>query len=54
MVERDSTTGGTATAGGTKSTDIEFLFPGHMGIVDGAENVKRNFQLVIQQIFPYI
>ena len=34
--------------------DIEFLFPGHMGIVDGAENVKRNFQLVIQQIFPYI
>jgi hypothetical protein len=25
-----------------------------MGIVDGAENIKRNFQLVIQQIFPYI
>jgi hydroxyacylglutathione hydrolase len=34
--------------------DIECLFPGHMGIVDGSENVRRNFQIVIQQIFPYI
>jgi hydroxyacylglutathione hydrolase len=34
--------------------DIESLFPGHMGMVDGAENVKRNFKVVIQQIFPYI
>jgi hydroxyacylglutathione hydrolase len=34
--------------------DIEFLFPGHMGMVEGAENVQRNFKVVIQQIFPYI
>jgi glyoxylase-like metal-dependent hydrolase (beta-lactamase superfamily II) len=34
--------------------DIECLFPGHMGMVDGAQNVQRNFKTVIQQIFPYI
>ncbi len=34
--------------------DIETLFPGHMEIVDGAEQVKRNFQMVIQNVFPYI
>jgi len=34
--------------------DIECLFPGHMGMVDGAQNVQRNFKVVIQQIFPYI
>jgi glyoxylase-like metal-dependent hydrolase (beta-lactamase superfamily II) len=34
--------------------DIEFLFPGHMGMVEGAQNVQRNFKMVIQQIFPYI
>jgi glyoxylase-like metal-dependent hydrolase (beta-lactamase superfamily II) len=34
--------------------DIEFLFPGHMGMVEGAQNVQRNFKIVIQQIFPYI
>ena len=34
--------------------EIECLFPGHMGILDGAENVRRNFRIVIQQIFPYI
>ncbi len=36
------------------SLDVACLFPGHMGIVDGAEDVRRNFQIVIQQIFPYI
>jgi len=34
--------------------DIECLFPGHMGMVEGAQNVQRNFKIVIQQIFPYI
>lgn len=34
--------------------DIECLFPGHMGMLDGAKNVQRNFKLVIQQIFPHI
>jgi len=34
--------------------DIECLFPGHMGMVDGAKNVQRNFRIVIEQIFPYL
>ena len=34
--------------------DIECLLPGHMGMVDGAKNVQRNFNLVIEQVFPYI
>ncbi len=34
--------------------DIENLFPGHMGMVEGAENVQKNFKVIIQQIFPYI
>lgn len=34
--------------------DVEFLFPGHMGMIEGAQNVQRNFKLIIQQIFPYI
>jgi len=34
--------------------DVDYLLPGHMGIVVGNENVKRNFQFVIERIFPYI
>jgi len=34
--------------------DLEFLFPGHMGIVEGRENVQNNFNFVIQNVFPYI
>jgi hydroxyacylglutathione hydrolase len=34
--------------------DVEALFPGHMGIVDGSAKVKKNFQMVIKHIFPYI
>ncbi|MDO9515991.1 MAG: MBL fold metallo-hydrolase [Syntrophales bacterium] len=34
--------------------EIDYLLPGHMGIIVGNENVKRNFQLVIERIFPYI
>lgn len=34
--------------------DIEYLLPGHMGIVAGQEAVKMNFSMVIQRIFPYI
>ena len=32
----------------------EFLFPGHMGFLIGREQVKSNFEMVIQHIFPYI
>ncbi|ABC78833.1 MBL fold metallo-hydrolase [Syntrophus aciditrophicus] len=32
----------------------EFLFPGHMGMVLGREQVKRNFEMVVQHVFPYI
>ncbi len=34
--------------------DIELLFPGHMGIVAGRERNQKNFNIVIQNIFPYI
>jgi len=34
--------------------DVDYLLPGHMGMVVGNEQVKRNFQLVIDHIFPYI
>jgi glyoxylase-like metal-dependent hydrolase (beta-lactamase superfamily II) len=34
--------------------DLELLFPGHMGIVEGREKIRDNFNIVIQNIFPYI
>jgi hydroxyacylglutathione hydrolase len=34
--------------------DCELLFPGHMGIVQGRENIQDNFNIIIQNIFPYI
>jgi hydroxyacylglutathione hydrolase len=36
------------------SLDIELLLPGHMDIVRGADQVKRNFDLIRQYIFPQI
>ena len=34
--------------------DLELLCPGHMGIVEGKEKIQGNFNIVIQNIFPYI
>lgn len=34
--------------------DVEYLLPGHINIVTGAESVKGNFRFVIDRIFPYI
>jgi len=34
--------------------DLELVLPGHMGIIAGKRDVERNFQLIIQGIFPYI
>jgi hydroxyacylglutathione hydrolase len=34
--------------------DCELLFPGHMGIVSGREKVRKNFNIVIQSIFPFL
>ena len=34
--------------------DLELLFPGHMGIVSGRDKVADNFNIVIQNVFPYI
>lgn len=34
--------------------EIDTLLPGHMEIVDGPEKVKWNFQMVMQNVFPYI
>ena len=34
--------------------DMEYLLPGHMGMVTGKANVKKNFDKVIEGIFPYL
>jgi len=34
--------------------DLEFVFPGHMGMVTGKDKVQDNFNIIIQNIFPYI
>lgn len=34
--------------------DAEMLFPGHMDIIEGSEQVKQNFKMVQQHVFPYI
>ncbi len=34
--------------------DIDHFLPGHMGIIEGNENIRHNFQYVIKNIFPYI
>ena len=34
--------------------DVEVLLPGHMEIVAGKEQVRNNFQIVIEEIFPYM
>lgn len=34
--------------------DVEWLMPGHMEIIEGAHNVKNNFKIVEDHIFPYI
>jgi glyoxylase-like metal-dependent hydrolase (beta-lactamase superfamily II) len=34
--------------------DVEYLLPGHMDIVTGAENVRRNFEFIKQNIFGYL
>jgi hydroxyacylglutathione hydrolase len=34
--------------------DIELLLPGHMGAVAGAVNIKRNFDYIKQNIYPWL
>ena len=34
--------------------EIEYLLPGHMDIVTGAEEVKKNFEFVKRHIFPWL
>ena len=34
--------------------EVEYFLPGHMGIIIGSEQVQRNFEFVINRIFPYI
>jgi hydroxyacylglutathione hydrolase len=34
--------------------DVEYLLPGHMDIITGAENVRRNFEFVKQYVFGYL
>jgi hydroxyacylglutathione hydrolase len=39
---------------GLSKLDIELLLPGHMGGVAGAANVKRNFEYIKNNIFPWL
>ena len=32
--------------------DIEILLPGHMNIITGADNIKKNFDLLVKYYFP--
>lgn len=34
--------------------DIEYLLPGHMEMVVGSDDVKRNFDIVKRSVFPYL
>jgi hydroxyacylglutathione hydrolase len=34
--------------------DVEYLLPGHMNIVTGADNVRRNFEFIKQNVFGYL
>lgn len=34
--------------------DVEHLFAGHMGMISEKDNVKKNFQVIIKSILPYI
>ena len=34
--------------------DLEWLLPGHMGILHGKSSIQNNFNLIIEDIFPYI
>ena len=34
--------------------DIEYLLPGHMGIVTGKDKVQKNFNFVRDSVFPYL
>jgi len=39
---------------GISKLDIEHLLPGHMGIVSGADRVRRNFEFVRVNVFPWL
>jgi hydroxyacylglutathione hydrolase len=39
---------------GLSELDIEYLLPGHMDIVTGADNVKGNFQYVKENVFGWL
>lgn len=34
--------------------DVEYLLPGHMELIQGADNVKKNFDLIRRYVFPVI
>jgi hydroxyacylglutathione hydrolase len=34
--------------------DIEYLLPGHMEMVAGGQEVKKNFEIVKRAVFPYL
>ncbi len=43
-----------ATIENLSHLDIEYLLPGHMDIVSGAESVKANFNYIKESVFPWL
>ena len=39
---------------GLARLDIEYLLPGHMGVVAGAKIVKANFDFIRSNVFPWL
>ncbi len=34
--------------------EIEYLLPGHTGIISGAQKVKNNFEYIRENVFPWL
>ncbi|MGD9143097.1 MAG: MBL fold metallo-hydrolase [Dehalococcoidia bacterium] len=43
-----------ASIEGLSGLDIEYLLPGHMDILSGADNVKANFEYIKGTVFPWL
>jgi len=39
---------------GLSKLEIEYLLPGHMGIVSGTDRVRRNFEFIRSNVFPWL
>ncbi len=40
--------------GSLSKLDIEYLLPGHMGVITGADKVAENFDFITHNVFPWL